>query len=300
MTGMPEPPRVVAVIPAYDPGAALLDLIDDVSPQVEAVVVVDDGSRCGLDVLGEARSHGAWVIRQANGGIAAALNTGLTCADDLGADAVLTLDQDSRLPGDYVTRAVAAWQAAVTAGIPVGLVAAASYSGHPTPTAGRRGGFDIAFDPMQSGQLVPMATFAQVGGFDESLVIDGVDSELTVRCREHGLLPIVGPGCDLQHGQGERVAGSIAGRPLTWGGRPLMVNRHSPARVYSMSRNGVILTRRHLRTQPRWVLRRLAEEAKAHTLRLALSPDRAALARAAARGMRDGLAGRTGPSSQPR
>ena len=61
-----------------------------------------------------------------------------------------------------------------------------------------------------------------------------------------------------------------------------------------MARNGTLLTRRHTRDEPGWVLRRLAEEAKAHTLRLALDPARADLARAALAGVRDGLRGRTG------
>jgi rhamnosyltransferase len=78
-------------------------------------------------------------------------------------------------------------------------------------------------------------------------------------------------------------------------GRRLGYNRHPPGRVYYMARNGTLLARRYARDQPRWVLRRLVEEGKAHTLRLALSPDRLTLGWAALAGTRDGLRGRTGP-----
>jgi rhamnosyltransferase len=61
-----------------------------------------------------------------------------------------------------------------------------------------------------------------------------------------------------------------------------------------MARNGTLLARRYARKEPAWVLRRLVEEGKAHTLRLALSPDRVRLARAALAGLRDGIHGRTG------
>jgi rhamnosyltransferase len=61
-----------------------------------------------------------------------------------------------------------------------------------------------------------------------------------------------------------------------------------------MARNGALVARRYAWREPRWVLRRLVEEGKAHTLRLALSPDRRALTRAALAGTRDGLLGRTG------
>jgi rhamnosyltransferase len=281
--------RVVAVVTAYDPGPGLALLVDDVRPQVASVVVVDDGSASGLDVLNAVdASSGVRLIRQANAGVAAALNAGVRAAlTDLDADAVLTLDQDSGLPPTYVDRAVRAWQDAVARGIPVGFVGAASYSGRRASTRGVVQGYARAFDPMQSGSLVPAVTYRDVGCYDEGLVIDAVDSEFTVRCLAAGLEPLVAPGCDLQHGMGDRRRAHVLGRDLAY-------NHHSPERVYYMARNGTLVAKRHARDEPGWVLRRLTEEAKAHTLRLALDPDRADLARAALAGVRDGLRGRTG------
>ncbi|HEU4997455.1 MAG TPA: glycosyltransferase [Lapillicoccus sp.] len=285
MTG----PRVVAVLTAHDPTDRLARLVGEVAPQVQGVVVVDDGSTSGLDVLAGLEDHAdVRLHRQPNSGVAAALNTGVRSALADGADAVLTLDQDSGLPPTYVARAVRAWQDAVTRGIPVAFVAAATYSGRRTPTRGVVGGYARAFDPMQSGSLVPAATYRDVGCYDEGLVIDAVDSEFTVRCLAAGLEPLVAPGCDLEHGMGERHHARLLGRDVAY-------NHHSPDRVYFMARNGTLVSRRHLRDEPGWVLRRLTEEAKAHTLRLVLDPDRAELARAGFQGVRDGLRGRTGP-----
>lgn len=282
---------VVAVVPAFDPGPGLLSLLDEVGPQVGGVVVVDDGSRTGLDVLAEAatRAH-VTLLSQANNGVAAALNAGVRAALDRDADAVLTLDQDSGVPPGYVAAALAAWRSAVDRGIPLAFVCAASYSGRPTPTRGRRDGFGVAFDPMQSGCLVPASTYRAVGDYDAGLVIDAVDSELTVRCLAAGLVPVVGPGCDLVHGMGERASSRVLGRDLGY-------NRHSPQRVFYMARNGTLLTRRYAREEPGWVLRRLVEEGKAHAVRLALSPDRVRLAGAALAGLREGLRGRSGPAA---
>ena len=282
-------PRVVAVVTAHDPGNRLVELVDDAAPQVQRVVVVDDGSTTGLDVLDALEGRADTTVRhQVNAGVAAALNTGVRTALAAGADAVLTLDQDSGLPPTYVSRAVRAWQEAVTRGIPVAFVSAATYGGRPAPTRGRVQGFVRAFDPMQSGSLVPAATYRDVGCYDEGLVIDAVDSEFTVRCLAAGLEPLVAADCHLDHGMGERRLAHLLGREVAY-------NHHSPDRVYFMARNGVLVSRRHLRDQPGWVLRRLTEEAKAHTLRLALDPERADLTRAAFRGVRDGLRGRTGP-----
>lgn len=299
MSGL-DPPRrvvgVVAVITAHNPDERLARLVAQVDAQVAQVVVVDDGSTTGTQMLADVETSGARVLRQPNAGVAAALNAGVREAlADAATDAVLTLDQDSGVPEGYLAAAVSAWQQAVAAGIPVAFVSAASYSGHAAPTRGERAGFGLAFDPMQSGSLVPATTYREVGYYDAGLVIDAVDSEFTVRCLGAGLVPVVGPGCGLEHGQGERLPALLGGRPVRVRGRQLAWNRHSAGRVYYMARNGTLLTRRHLRGQPGWVLRRLVEEGRAHLLRLAFSPDRLRLTRAAAAGVRDGLLGRTGP-----
>jgi rhamnosyltransferase len=285
----PQEFRVVAVVTAYDPGPELARLVDEVAPQVESLVVVDDGSTSGLEVLATLEERpGVRLVRQPNAGVAAALNAGVGAAlSDENVVAVLTLDQDSGLPPTYVAGAVRAWQDAVGRGIPVAFVSAASYSGRRTPTRGVVQGYARAFDPMQSGSLVPATTYRDVGGYDEGLVIDAVDSEFTVRCLAAGLEPLVAPGCELTHGMGERIPARVLGRDVAY-------NHHSPERVYYMARNATLISRRHARDEPAWVLRRLAEEAKAHTLRLALDPARADLVRAAAAGFRDGLRGRTG------
>ena len=283
-------PRVVAVVTAYDPDDRLTQLVDALSAQVAQIVIVDDGSTAGLAVLDAlATRPGTHLLRQSNAGVAAALNTGVAAALARDADAVLTLDQDTGLPADYVAHAVTAWRTASARGLPVGFVCAASYRGRPTPTRGHRSGLTIAFDPLQSGCLVPAATYRAVGVYDAGLVIDAVDSEFTVRCLAAGLLPVVGPDCALDHGMGERTPVRLLGREVGY-------NRHPPHRVYYMARNGTLLARRYARDEPGWVGRRLVEEAKAHTLRLALSPDRGVLARAALRGLRDGLRGRSGPA----
>ena len=286
---------VVAVIACLEPRGGLVQVVVDLLQQVEAVVVVDDGSVAAADVFAALEAAGASVVHQPNAGIAAALNAGIDVARRRFApEFVLTLDQDSRPASDYVERAVGTWREATRRGVAVAFVAAESYSGRRAPTDGVVHGLARAFDPMQSGWVVPVSTFDAVGALEEDLVIDGVDSEFTIRCRTLGLDPVVAPGCALEHGQGERLPAVLLGHRVALAGRPLSWNRHAPVRVYYMARNGTLLTRRHLLAQPRWVLRRLGQETQAHLLRLAFSPDRALLARAIAAGWRDGLAGRPG------
>ena len=302
MTG----PRVGVVVACLSPPPSLVDATRETLRQLHEagspgrVVAVDDGSPPGSEaVFAALTALGVDVVHQPNGGIAAALNAGIErlrrpappkAGDGVPVDHVLTLDQDSRLGPGYVVAALAAVAQLEAAGAAYGFVSSASYSGRRAPTDGPvpATALQRAFDPMQSGWLVPLTTLEAVGGLDEALVIDGVDSEFTVRCRVAGLAPVVAPGAALEHGQGERVRGRVLGRPVG------AVNHHSPARVRYMARNGVLLTRRYAAAQPRWVLRRLLVEGAAHLLRLTLDPDRRALATAMLRGVGDGVRGRTG------
>ncbi|MDQ0820225.1 rhamnosyltransferase [Arthrobacter sp. V4I6] len=290
-------PTVVAVVAAYRPDPSLAGTVRSLLEQVSHVVVVDDGSPAGSEeVLAALADAGATVVRQSeNTGIAAALNAGVAAARSRwNPDFFLTLDQDSQPADDYVRRGLTGFARATSAGIAVGFVTAASYSGHPIPVLHRHGEFVHAFDPMQSGFLIPRSTVENVGPFEEDLFIDGVDSEFTMRTRTAGLAVLVGAGCDMVHDLGQRQPGRLFGRPLKILGRDISYNYHSPSRVYYIARNGTLLTRRYLLKDPRWVLRRLLEECKAHLLRFAFSSGRAGLLKAAAAGFRDALRGTTG------
>lgn len=294
---MAEPSGVVAVVAAFRPEADLIANVASVAPQVDGVVVVDDGSPAGSDdVWGALSAAGALVVHQpANAGIAAALNAGIAEARRRWQpEFVLTLDQDSALTPGYVEHAVDTYRRATASGIAVGLVSASSYGDQPTPVRRSPDAFPRAFDPMQSGTLIPVATLKALGPLDEGLFIDGVDSEYTARAGAAGLAVLTGEGCRLEHGLGRREPTTVFGRPVTVLGRPLSYNYHAPSRVYYIARNGTVLTLRHLRDDPAWVLRRLTEETKAHGMRLVLGRDRGKLLRAMAAGYADALRGRGG------
>jgi glycosyltransferase involved in cell wall biosynthesis len=82
-TDVSDLPLVSVVIPAYNAAATLPDTLDSVLAQTYRnveIIVVDDGSRDGTpDVLARYAPR-VRVLRQANGGLAAARNTGLAAA----------------------------------------------------------------------------------------------------------------------------------------------------------------------------------------------------------------------------
>lgn len=96
---------VFVVIPAYNEGAAVGDVVSSVRSEYRNVVVVDDGSRDNTE--DEARKGGATVLRHIiNRGQGAALQTGIDYAVQHGAQIVVTFDADGQHRLEDVARLI--------------------------------------------------------------------------------------------------------------------------------------------------------------------------------------------------
>lgn len=101
----PRRKMIVAVLPAYNEGGHVGRVVRMVQPYVDAVVVVDDGSRDGT--AAEAREAGAVVLRHlVNRGAGGGTMTGLKAAVRIGADIVVTLDADGQHKPEDIRKVV--------------------------------------------------------------------------------------------------------------------------------------------------------------------------------------------------
>lgn len=292
--------RVAAVIAAFNPDDDLLVNAAAIRRQVDELVVVDDcsSSPTAAAIFEQLQERGIQVVHQpTNSGIAASLNRGMAELR-VTPDFILTFDQDSLPVEDYVPRALDTYEQATSSGLKVGFVSPESFSGHKVPTQGLSKGFPEAFDPMQSGFFIPSSTLAAIGNFDAGFFIDCVDSEFTARARAARYHVIVGNGCEVGHRLGVRIPAKIGRRLLHLRGVELSFNYYSPFRMYYIMRNGTTLVRRYWRSNPAWIVRRLAEDFKAQILRFSFSPDRKYLAMAAWQGFLDACSGKQGRISQ--
>lgn len=293
-SGVVDERVVAAVVPAFDPPGGLVDLVAGLVSQTGRVVVVDDGSTSPdtATILDACADVGALVIRrETNAGIAGALNSAVAQSRSRWPElsAILTVDQDSRLEADHVTRLVAAWRAAETAGFDVGLIGPERVEGLPPMVRAERHGVLLGREPVQSGLLVPTATLDRVGSFDESLVIDGVDTDFFLRCLDVGAEVVVAGGVTVGHRLGTIHRVCVLGRPLVLAGRPLALTVSAPFRYYYLVRNRVRLVRRHGRRHPRWAAGQVVGLARHLLLVQLLVPGRRTRAREAWRGLRDGV-----------
>ncbi len=277
---------VVAVVPTYRPeSAALQVLVASLQTQGAAVVVADDASPCTVDrVLDELSEQGVSVVRhEVNAGIARSLNAGLRIARVDGARWLLTVDQDSMLPGDYLARIMAAAETAVAVLGPhaVGAVGAGSIddaSGRLRYPVRWVDDLPLTDEVIQTGTLWSVDALLRIGGFDEQLAIDAVDAAACLRLREHGRAVALAPEVSLQHALG-------AGRQVRILGRDVLVSGHSPERRTRIVRNRLRLFPAEFRQSPVHAMRTLRRVAVNTALAVLAEEDAWAKARASARGL---------------
>ncbi len=272
---------IVAVCPIYNPPSDLAQRLTQFSAQVTSVIVVDDGSTAPVAL------EGMRVIRLAqNCGIAAALNIGVSQAAKSGAQYVVTIDQDSEFPSDYVAELVACSGRAEDQGLRPGVVGAVEFSG--LRHAGQfHDGVMVVAESIQSGALFDIAALLTVDGFDESLVIDGVDTDICLRMQDAGFDVVVAPVA-FRHQLGEGHFVSLLGREV-WS------SQHPPFRRYYITRNGLLLLRRHTRRHPKWA----AVSARRLTVATLLAVREPEQRSAVRRGLVDALHGRRGQRWRP-
>lgn len=268
--------RIVAVCPVYNPPPQTQERLQEIAGQVAEVVVVDDGSAPPAH-FSEFEVHR---LHQ-NRGIAVALNAGLRMAESLGATHVLTIDQDSRFPDGYVTALLECAERARELGLQPAAVGAVEFQG-----LRHRGRFVNAVmrveESIQSGTLFDLEALRIIGGFDESLVIDGVDTDACLRLQDAGYDVVVAPVA-FEHTLG-------AGHFVSVFGKKVWASGHDAFRRYYITRNGLALLRRHARRHPHWALV-YARRLTVATLLAAREPDRR---QAIGQGISDGLHGRWG------
>ncbi len=286
---------MLAVVSAFRPAASLQPLVQTLNATCD-VVIVDDGSGPGHDeVLAEAATAGARVVRSPeNAGIAAALNTGLRIAVDEGYDAVLTFDQDSSPQAEFAPAMIAAFERfRVSAEPPVGVLVPEYFAD--VRQACEDGPLPRARRVIQSGMLIPAATMREIGFLDERLFIDLVDTEYELRCLSCGREVYAVAGLRLAHQLG-RVSRLQPFHPLPWPAITTMVS--TPFRYYYRARNRAVITRRYIRRFPARVVRDAIVDAVYLLVVGAAAHPRRPFRILVRAGARDGRAGRLGRMPQ--
>jgi len=294
---------VCAVIVSYHPEpGALLSLVDGLTPQVGAVVVVDNASEGSWQQpLDEKVSvaGGALLRQKQNIGLAAAQNIGIDWARSNGYRHVLMLDQDSEPSAGIVVSLLSALQT-LSVTHRVAAVGPRFHDRREDRDAPfvrihfplnrkvwcESGNQPIACDFLiSSGALIPLDVLDRVGPMDAGLFIDNVDLEWGFRARAHGYALYGVCTATMNHRLGD------SRRALPFGLGQVVV--HGPVRLYYMMRN-----RLRLYAMPHtpgiWIAQDLPRVLVKLFLFGVLIGPRARNLRCMLRGLWDGLRGRQG------
>ncbi len=287
-----------AVVVSFNPPAGLEQRLRSSLDQCAHLILVDNGSDDppALDELPRERIRR--LDNAENRGIAAALNQGVREAAALGCRHALLLDHDSEPhPGmvDALREGLHGSPGCVVCVPQIDYSHAAIGSSRWPQTAdGERWRFrflrantmagpspvDLA---ISSGMLIDVAKFLELGGFDESLFIDLVDTEFCLLARRHGYRVIAQPAARLSHALGAPTHHRLLGRISVF------PTHHSVFRHYHLARNRIILGRRYARRFPSWLIYEWLGAAKLMVKVLLYESQRPAKLWAALRGTMAGL-----------
>jgi rhamnosyltransferase len=291
MSGKMAAPSVCAVMVTYHPNARTRENIAKVLLQMQALVVVDNGSDPDevAPLSRESASLGYQLIENTeNLGIAEALNQGVRWVKSKGYPWVILFDQDSIITDRFMGNMMAAWEAH-----PQRDRVASVHPKYVDPETGteplvrraRDGGPVIS---ITSGQLLPTWIFDKIGWFASEYFIDCVDFEYCFRIREAGYLIADSRTAILSHAAGH------ANKTLGFLGFRFRPTHHSATRRYYMSRNRIALYRRYFRVFPVWVLQSMYDSLRETAKCFIGEHDRAKKFRSFLFGTWDGLTGRMG------
>jgi len=304
------PGAVTAVVTTYEPDLQTLEAqFVRLAGQIDALLVIDNGSANAAKVaqLVSQFSFAQFCGVGENRGLGWAHNEGLRRALAEGADAVLLLDQDS-LPSENMV--VALRQALLQQrerGVRTAAVGArylGTDQGHPSYFVqfgrlrfrrcfchdGHASTLIRADMLISSGTLFSREALEAVGLMDEELFIDHLDTEWFLRAGAEGWQSFGVCDALMDHGLGDRTV-------RVWLGRWRYLPVHQPFRYYYVYRNSLLLWQRDYPSR-RWKHTDMLRLAKMFFVFAFFAGQRLKNFAMMCRGIRDGLAGKTGRLDQ--
>jgi rhamnosyltransferase len=225
--------RIAAVVVFFNPSSeALLNAIS-CSLQVEKVIVVDNSERSDRAFLKPILEidNIRYIHNGQNRGIANALNRGATEASKLGFKWLLTMDQDTALPKDYVATIVS--RMSDISDKDVGIIAPTYENSKMIPLnkdesiQSVSNAIPVLFT-MTSANLLNLESYQKAGEFLDDLFIDHVDHEYGMRLNAYGYKVYELSDVVLKHQPG--LAKDL--------GKKIKYTSHNPVRLYYFCRNG--------------------------------------------------------------
>lgn len=236
-----------AVIVTYNPDENLVDLIKEIEPAVDKIVIVDNHSSTIPEIIS---TKLVWIKNKENLGLACALNQGCLHLLNLHYDYAITFDQDSVISKESILHMVNIIKrekcAVVGPNIAVKLNDGYRYNRflveknkHIVREYVNKGEIKQVYVNITSGSLMDLKIWNAVGRFWSELFIEGIDNEFCLRLRDHGYAVVIDGDATLYQQCGN-LTQTVNRFGITW-----MPTNHSALRYELMYRNMIWIKRKH-------------------------------------------------------
>ena len=229
---------VKSVVVTYNPDIKLLTRnLDSLTQQVSSVFLYDNASKNRDEIIELVKNFPTvkLFLNDENLGLPINYNRATTEAKcGGGCEWLLTMDQDSQLPNDYIECA-----SRYFIQDDIAIICPLERDDDITPAnESHEEACEFVERCISSGSLNRISTLEALGGFDEKMFIDMVDFDYckTVRERGHKILRL--NNCIMKHKIGRCEIISVFGKPK-------MIFNHSPLRRYYYFRNSIYYARKH-------------------------------------------------------
>lgn len=239
--------KIGSIIVTFNPRIEQLRLVlNALAKQTQKIRIVDNNSTNLADIMFLMRKFNniELIKLDSNMGIAVAQNKGFSAFRQEDYDWVLTLDQDTVIPNDYILQLTVAMPLK-DAGIVTGTYIDVKWNKERIEKVKlmRKPSIQKINEEISSGNLVSIEAWQHVGGFTEELFIDYVDFDFDYKLTENGYNIYRVNDAEFQHEIGSSVH-------LSWVTKILWLNKrelfdHSAQRLYYINRNRLIVRKRH-------------------------------------------------------
>lgn len=233
--------KKIAGIVIYNPDIGRLEQnINSIAPQVDMVVLQNNGIT-NIEDLNQLITHYDNVVVIGDGdniGIATALNRLAEYAVKQDAKWLLTLDQDSVCESDLI-RVYEKYVTEENIGLITCTITDRNFQYNKEEADFQTRYIDNC---ITSGSYIRLSAWKEIGGFDDQMFIDHVDTDYCYRLRLSGLKIIQTSYKGLLH-----EVGSNTKRKQLFG-KEFVVFNHSPFRCYYIVRNQIYFARKHRNT----------------------------------------------------
>lgn len=237
--------KVTAVIVTYNPDAEhFTERLNLICEQVENVIVIDNSTDSSWLDNSQLESTVKFISLKENKGIAYAQNIGIFEAYKLDSEYIITFDQDSKIPSDFVGGVINEYLVACevlgeTKVACIGPSVINERDGNLYTkyfNGARRINEDIysVRSIISSGTLFNKKVFSYVGLMCSPWFIDSIDIEWCYRARAYGLHVLMTKNVSMSHNLGAND------QPVAFGKK---INTGAPIRLYYVYRNWIFSLR---------------------------------------------------------